>query len=236
MRRTYNYIVTPTLPERLEPNSNTVMFKIQPGSETELIHATGNIAMQVQGVEGKGEVVIYRPNGRRDIFELRAGLAVVAIDQGDTYQYLHTGEWDRPFAVLDRCSPPFREGDEVSLEPSSAADGLQPGDYLLLWSQRQPKQARLAGGLRLAILEEHDTTASNVTRAGQSKFYGQPSHWHALAQRVGEDDIWPVNVQQSGGAYRINPHRLAPNAIIGTPPSFELQPDTLVFKGTINYS
>lgn len=191
MKRTHRYTVTPTLPKQLAPNSNVVTFEIQPGSQTELIHVTGNIAMQVQGVDGEGEVVIYRPDGRRDIFDLRKGLAAVAIGRGDTYQYLHTGDRDQSFVVLDRCSPSFREGDEISLEPSQAADDLQTGDYLLLWSQREPKQARLAGAVRLAILEEHDTTASNAARAGQSKFYGEPSHWHALAQRVGEDDVWP---------------------------------------------
>jgi|GEM_PF-3838297 len=231
MKRTdYAYTITPETLDHLEPNANAVMIAIEPGSATEPVHVVSDITMHVRATAGEGELVVHAPDGERRIHSLRTGLGAIAIGAGDTYQYLHTGSWQEPLQILDVCSPAFVEGDEVSLLPIDPTYRPQAGDYLVLWSQREPREAHLAGAWRITVLEEHETTEYNRAHADLRGFRGDPPHWHALAQRAGEVDIWPVNLRVIEGRYELTAHRESRDARGGNPPSFAMQPNPTVFR------
>lgn len=220
------YDVYPVIRAEADSGSNTVLIDVP--HSTEVVHVAGDIAMRVVAVRGSGEVVILKPDGQREIHDLSAGSGTVSLGQGDTYYYLATSSGER-LTVRDTCAPPFQPPDEVSLP--SQPDSLAGGDYLFAWSPRHPGNKQAAGALRLAILEEHDTVAYNRAHADQPKFHGQPSHWHALAQRVGEEEIWPVNVRFAGQGLEVAPHRSTPDSLLGRPPDLSVQPDAVLFKG-----
>jgi len=231
MKRTdYIYTVTPETLDHIGPDANAVVIEVEPGSATEPVHVVHDITMRVQATAGQGELVVHAPNGERRIHTLHQGVGAIAIGPGDTYQYLHTGSWQEPLQILDVCSPAFTEGDEVSLLPVDSAYRPQAGDYLVLWSQREPREAHLAGAWRVAVLEEHDTTDYNRAHADLRGFRGEPPHWHALAQRAGEVDMWPVNLRVVDGSYELTAHRPDRGASADTPPSFSMQPNPTVFR------
>ncbi|HSW66625.1 MAG TPA: hypothetical protein VLI54_05810 [Bacillota bacterium] len=223
----YNYTVTSEA--GLDPASNVAIWTIAPGSETEPIHVTNDrTVMDVGARRGVGELVIYDTAGERHIHTLGQGLGRVSIGAGEIYQYLNTAA--EPLEIVDICSPPFSEGDELSLEPCTLQTTPSVGDYYVLWSAREPRQAHLAGTLRLLFLEHHDTSAGNAARSGVAKAHTQPIHWHAAAQRAGEQDIWPVNVRLTDNMVHIELHAQSYDALPGTPPSFRLQSSPAIYR------
>jgi len=229
MKRTqFDYTVRPVALDESTPNTNVVIWDVPAGSETEVLHVTGSIAMQVAAISGEGEVVVHRSHGERHIRTLGRSLGAVTLSEGDTYQYLSTG--DEPLEVLDECSPPFQDGDEISLEPASLSEEPEEGDYYLLWSQREPRQIHPTGAWRVVFFDKHDTTAYNQARAGQPKHISRPSHWHAAAQRAGERDIWPVNVQIQEGVFHMDLHAQDSRTLLGVPPSFAMPPNPTAFR------
>ena len=216
-------------------DSNAVFLDIEPGGSTEYEHTVRDgQALAVEARQGRADLEIFLPTGERIVRALEVGGKPEVIVAGGIYRYVNTrrNDWSgQGYATVhDRSRPAWLPDDEVHVERIDNLDGrVEPGDYLVVWNPAQAGQLESAGPLRLAILEECDTTAYNRAHADQAKFRGQAPHKHAMAQRVGEQDIWPVVVFQDGETLSIAPHRQAPEAIIGSVPEFVVQPDRIIF-------
>lgn len=231
-RDTFGYQVYPVTSPEDALGSNAVLLDIAPGGSTELEHTVRRgQKLTVRARQGVGDLVIYLASGERRIYPLSLEDAEVQIDEGSTYQYLNTGDSDEHLTVFDRSRPAWMPGDEIPVDCTASLEGLTDSTYLVVWNPRNPGGAKTAGALRLALLEEHDTTAYNQARASQAKFRGEASHWHAAAQLAGSEDIWPVKVFAASETLHISPHRRAPDAIIGPSPDFPVQPDRAIFRG-----
>ncbi len=225
---TSQYEVYPVVSREPDITGNTVIWHVP--RDTEKIHVIGSLEMQMEAVAGAGEIVVYGARGERRIQEVAPGLGRIAIGQGDTYQ-IFSASAAAPVAVRDRAEPAYRPGDEASLRQVSQADvQLRARANYLIWNPRQPGRSETAGAWWLTVLEEHDTTSYNMARAGISKFRGEPSHWHAAAQRVGESTVWPVNVQVVNGMINAIAHKQAAGMTIADIPTFPVQEDALVLQ------
>ncbi len=222
------YEVYPVIPRESDTTGNTVLWRVP--KWTEPISVIGQLAMNMRVVAGGGEIVVYGINGDRRIHHISPGMGGVAIREGETYQILSASH-DAPLVVRDRAEPPYRLGDEISLAVARDTEiRLHTDATYLIWNPRRPGEGETAGAWWLVLLDEHDTTDYNRARAGQAKFRGDPPHWHAAAQRVGQQNVWPVNVRKLDGRLDVVPHKQAVNAVAGNIPVFRIQEDALIFK------
>ncbi len=103
------------------PDSNTVIYDIDDAGSTEMLEVVGPIAMQVTALKGLCLAVVYRRGGVR-AFPLMPGGEAVEIRQGDVYYYRSIGVGRS--VLRDDCTPPFCEGDEVTVLDDPAARQL----------------------------------------------------------------------------------------------------------------
>jgi len=227
-RETHGYQVYPLTGPDDANGSNAVLLDIAPGGSTELEHTVrSGQEMSIEVRRGLGELVMYRPNGVREICELSPGADPVRIGAGAIYYYLNTGGPDEPLTVFDRTHPMWLPDDEVRVEQTTAE--LEVGDYAVVWNPRRPGGARTAAAWRVAVLEYHNTTQFNHDRLGQSKSIPAVPHLHALAQRIGEDDIYPVDILQPRGELLVRPRLQEQDPLIGSSSEFPVQTDRVIF-------
>ncbi len=215
-REIYGYEVYPVTSTRDTDNTNAVFLDIEPGGSTEFEHTVRRgQTLTVKARRGAGELVVYEPGGQRRIHDLAPGLGAVCISEGNIYKYLNTGSEDH-LTVFDQSRPIWLPDDGISLEEVSSLDGLKAGDYILIWNQREPgRETDATGATRLAILEEHDTNLMNRQHANQAKHRATAPHWHALAQKVGDAGICPVNLWVGVDRIRVTPYGRAFDIGIG---------------------
>lgn len=200
----YGYTVYPIGPGPVDGSSNSVVIEVEPGGSTELTHIVGKISLNIRGL-GQGEVVSYDPDGHRRIRTL--GHEAVLLGQGATYCYHNNHRGSDPLFIVDQSTPAFEPQHEWSVEEVTPEEGLQPGNELIIWSPREPRQPDLAGVWHLTVGDHHDTTSYNRARAGITRFRGQPSHTHGRIRRVGEDGYSDVNVRLGDDTYQIDPRK-----------------------------
>lgn len=96
--------------------SNTVEIVILPGGRSEVVRICGNVALSITVKSGEGSLRRYDMS-TDEYHSLRLGdlgANHALLIHGDTYFYTNDGP--EPLVLRDTSTPPFRDGDEVSLE------------------------------------------------------------------------------------------------------------------------
>ncbi len=197
------------------------------GGATDYTHVTGSIRMDLQGIGDGLTLSVMHPDGQKIRYQLGRERPSVRLGPGDTYRYVGYG------VVRDVCTPPFRGGDEIIVQPTTP-NKIAAGDYVLVRKPRHDDNFNVAGMVRLEVTERHDTTEENWLRRDQPKRRAMPSHHHALAQIVGQEEKWPVRVHTEGSGLYIAHH--VPtwrNRPAVEPPEIYIPDDVQVFKGRL---
>lgn len=101
--------------------SNAVLFEIPPGVSTELEEIVRPINLKILTLHGIGRVLLHsRVIGNVRQQRLAVAEKPIAIVQGDIYSYQSCTD----LVLLDTCTPPFQEGDEMEPDLTTLPDTL----------------------------------------------------------------------------------------------------------------
>jgi hypothetical protein len=97
-----------------ETSSNTVVLDIPPGASTELLLVTNSIDLRIMTLKGIGRAMVHNLSSNTSRQQpLAVAEKPLLITQGDVYAYQCLEGSDEPLILLDRCTPPFTDGDEM---------------------------------------------------------------------------------------------------------------------------